>query len=978
LIAEAGKPASLRFLEFFTVNIRNPNTRAAYARSAAGHFIRRGNRVAEGHERIQGGGSARSLHHRRDDLHFRPRRQVVALAVEDYYPQKKHWWLKLHGKNGKVNEMPSHPKLAVYLNEYIEAVAIASDRKGPLFCSAIRKTKTLTALPLSRNDVWHMVRRRAKDAGIETAIGCHTFRATGLTDYLTNGGPSKWPSAWPDTPTPKPPACTTGAPITSAFLRWPRSGFEYNVCTPLKGRLGPCDNQGMLRAIGALVLAAAVLTAATTSSSGGVTITPLPANTVANAIQTDAAGNLYLAGLYIADSSNPNAPAHVFVSKLSPDASQTIWSTQLAGTGNDYALALALGPNGAVYVTGMTQSTNFPATPGAFATSGNTFVTELSSSSGGILYSTYVPATSGQAIVVDSAGDAFITGTLEATDAFQATPEAVMGNISGLGNGYSSGYVIELNPTGTAALLAIAGFGGSQIALDAQGDIFAAGSFLRGIAPTTAGVFQTQTTQNICSSSQVFVEYCAYQHIAKIDPAGTKLLYATYIAGSYGATISGLVIDSEGNAILAGSTESSDYPTTPNAYQQQYFPNPAAQSQPPASFGGPPSSGYITKLNATGTALLWSTFLGGTGAYANNAADLIIGDSISGLATDASGNILVAGFAHSPDFPGLWNTPVASRPAVTMEAQPNPPGFVARLTPDGSELAPVELLTGFSRDLAQPTGRAAAVGVNGNAVAVGSEVVIAAIAALGQVAAICDAADDAKIVSVAPGELLTLYGANLSTQITFNNVPATLLYSSPDQINLQVPASVAGQSQVTMQVGSESYILAVNAIQPGLFLNPSSFDAPLFDEVTCDGQNFAAVQPLALNADGSVNSCSNPASQGSRVTIFLNGASGGTPFELSSAGASAPAKLAAQALPGAITGVVEAQVPVPTTSSAVLLGVVDSSGTLHTVRGPGVAVWVSSTPASSEGASFSNGKRGEDAIENIVRSGRARNRFNRP
>ncbi len=84
--------------------------------------------------------------------------------------------------------MPCHPKLAVYLDEYIEAAGIAGDRKGPLFRSAIRKTKTLTALPLSRNDVWHMVRRRAKDAGIETAIGCHTFRATGLTDYLTNGG----------------------------------------------------------------------------------------------------------------------------------------------------------------------------------------------------------------------------------------------------------------------------------------------------------------------------------------------------------------------------------------------------------------------------------------------------------------------------------------------------------------------------------------------------------------------------------------------------------------------------------------------------------------------------------------------------------------------------------------------------------------------------------------------------------------------
>ena len=94
---------------------------------------------------------------------------VVPLAVEDYYPQKKHWWLKLHEKNGKVNEMPCHPKLIVYLDEYIEAAGIADDRRGPLFRSAVHRTKTLTALPLSRNDVWHMVRRHAKDAGIETA-----------------------------------------------------------------------------------------------------------------------------------------------------------------------------------------------------------------------------------------------------------------------------------------------------------------------------------------------------------------------------------------------------------------------------------------------------------------------------------------------------------------------------------------------------------------------------------------------------------------------------------------------------------------------------------------------------------------------------------------------------------------------------------------------------------------------------------------
>ena len=113
---------------------------------------------------------------------------VVHLAVEDYFAQKKRWWLRLREKNGKLSEMPCHHKLEAYLDAYIEAAGIAGDRKGPLFRSAIGKTKKLAASPMTRKDVWCMVRRRAADAGIETPIGCHTFRATGITDYLTNGG----------------------------------------------------------------------------------------------------------------------------------------------------------------------------------------------------------------------------------------------------------------------------------------------------------------------------------------------------------------------------------------------------------------------------------------------------------------------------------------------------------------------------------------------------------------------------------------------------------------------------------------------------------------------------------------------------------------------------------------------------------------------------------------------------------------------
>jgi integrase/recombinase XerD len=267
IVARAGNRAPVRFLEFFTVNIRNPNTRAAYGR-AAGMFLRwcedhgllelhqvQPVHVAAYIEQLQGTRSAPTVkqhlaclrmlfdwlvtgqvmssnpaHAVRGPRHsvskgarpvissaearelldsmnsstvvglrdraivavmaftFARVSAVVGLKVEDYYPQTKRWWLRLREKNGKVNEMPCHHKLEAYLDQYIAAADIKGERKGPLFRSAIGRTGTLSKKPLGRTDVWYMIQRRAGDARIETAMGCHTFRATGITDYLTNGG----------------------------------------------------------------------------------------------------------------------------------------------------------------------------------------------------------------------------------------------------------------------------------------------------------------------------------------------------------------------------------------------------------------------------------------------------------------------------------------------------------------------------------------------------------------------------------------------------------------------------------------------------------------------------------------------------------------------------------------------------------------------------------------------------------------------
>jgi len=113
---------------------------------------------------------------------------AVSMKVEDFFVQGRRGWVRLHEKGGKEHEMPTHHNLDRYLEEYIAAAGIAGDRKGPLFRTVRGRSGELTGNSLLQSDVWRMIRRRAAEAGIETEIGCHTFRATGITAYLKNKG----------------------------------------------------------------------------------------------------------------------------------------------------------------------------------------------------------------------------------------------------------------------------------------------------------------------------------------------------------------------------------------------------------------------------------------------------------------------------------------------------------------------------------------------------------------------------------------------------------------------------------------------------------------------------------------------------------------------------------------------------------------------------------------------------------------------
>jgi site-specific recombinase XerC len=113
---------------------------------------------------------------------------VVSMRVEDYFPQGKRWWVRLHEKGGKRHEMPAHHNLEAYLDAYLDTAGIRDYGNDPLFRSAVGRTGELTLKPMNRVDANRMIQRRAAELGMRIKVGCHTFRTTGITAYLEAGG----------------------------------------------------------------------------------------------------------------------------------------------------------------------------------------------------------------------------------------------------------------------------------------------------------------------------------------------------------------------------------------------------------------------------------------------------------------------------------------------------------------------------------------------------------------------------------------------------------------------------------------------------------------------------------------------------------------------------------------------------------------------------------------------------------------------
>ncbi|MCM3541322.1 HYR domain-containing protein, partial [Priestia endophytica] len=257
-----------------------------------------------------------------------------------------------------------------------------------------------------------------------------------------------------------------------------------------------------------------------------------------------------------------NGNGDAFVTKLDPTGSMLIYSTYLGGTNVEVGNDIVVDAGGNAYVTGLTFSTNFPTTPGAFDTtyngSGDVFVTKLNPTGSTLIYSTYLgggtSTEQGEGIAVDAGGNAYVTGFTHSTD-FPTTPGAFDTTLSG----FVDAFVTKLNPTGSMLIYSTylggtdsdRGFG---IALDAGGNAYVTGFTESANFPTTPGAFDT--TYN--GSGDVFV--------TKLNPTGSTLIYSTYLGGTNEEGGSGIAVDAGGNAYITGFTNSTDFPTTPGAF----------------------------------------------------------------------------------------------------------------------------------------------------------------------------------------------------------------------------------------------------------------------------------------------------------------------------------------------------------------------------------------------------------------------------
>ncbi|MGE0130295.1 MAG: SBBP repeat-containing protein [Blastocatellales bacterium] len=345
---------------------------------------------------------------------------------------------------------------------------------------------------------------------------------------------------------------------------------------------------------------------------------------IGQSVKVDGAGNVYIAGVTSAtDLVTKNAAqganrggADAFVAKLNASGDTLIYSTYLGGAGDDAANGIAVDSAGNAYVTGNTTSSDFntrnPLQPASRGGS-EAFVAKLSSDGSQLIYSTYLGSSGedvGYGIAADAAGAVYVTGYTTANDFNTQSP------LQSSNRGDFDAFVAKLNPAGSALSYStyLGGTGGdlgSSIIVDGAGNTYVTGY-------TTSSDFNTK------SPLQAMYRGGFDVFAAKINPAGSALVYSTYLGGADDDQGYGVAVDGAGNVYLTGLTSSADFPVK-NALQ-------------PARKGS--SDAFVTKINAAGAELTYSTYFGGDGQEAGR-----------GIVVDANSNAYFAGDTTSTNFP---------------------------------------------------------------------------------------------------------------------------------------------------------------------------------------------------------------------------------------------------------------------------------------------------------------------------------------
>jgi hypothetical protein len=333
----------------------------------------------------------------------------------------------------------------------------------------------------------------------------------------------------------------------------------------------------------------------------------------------------------------------IFVTKIDTDGVSLIWSTLIGGSGEDHAYSIKVDSAGVVYITGYTASDDFPTTPGAYqyeppivsTNAKNVFVTKISATGTSLIWSTFLGGGGAEyaySIDVDIFQNVYVTGYTYSTD-FPVNPEAYD---TTKGEGYDI-FVAKISNDGSslvwATYLGGEGYGGAQederaysIKLDDLQNVYITGYTQSSDFPTTPGAYAS-------SPPAIYVNDV---FITKINSSGSSLVWSTFLGGSAVAEDVGfsLAVDDYGDVYVTGYTKSSNFPTTPDAFDTTY-------NEPPlcASFIDERDA-FVCKISSEGSSLAWSTYLGG-----------VLRDEGKSITISKSGNIFVTGLTRSSDFP---------------------------------------------------------------------------------------------------------------------------------------------------------------------------------------------------------------------------------------------------------------------------------------------------------------------------------------